>query len=51
MLLTDNILFAAFPQMTAATRKMVLANAPAMMARFEVNTQRRVVSFIGSVRP
>lgn len=46
-MLTDDILRQAFPPMTAATRKMVLAHAPAAMERFQINTPRRVAAFLG----
>ncbi|PNU05474.1 glycoside hydrolase family 19 protein [Novosphingobium guangzhouense] len=45
-MLTDTILRQAFPTMTAATRKMVLAHAPAAMERFQINTPRRVAAFL-----
>lgn len=46
-MLTDTIPRTAFPTMTAATRKMVLDTAPTAMAHFDIDTPRRVASFIG----
>lgn len=45
-MLRDDILRTAFPSMTAATRKMVLAHAPAAMEQFNITGINRVSAFL-----
>lgn len=45
--LTDDILRKAFPTLTKARRDMVLAAIGPALARYDINTSRRIAAFLG----